>query len=478
VQRSGELAEMANRIAAIMASAGPPDSAMRTLRWILAIVAVQSAFSGSEPAVEQLIELVQVSADTPNAFDRRRTGGEKLAGLQLSHFGAFYKRSWRANDWMWGRLDAVGSLLRIVMDPARLRRLAGRDPGFAERFERGLRALALGGDADAGPAVLQEAWDEGRFAWELTFLHDPTVPVPRSLDWCIGAVERRLQLEILQEELPRVAAAVREDWLDGGADRPEARAFVVAVHEAQKPPAPPQAEATWTGGKKPRGRHAVPEDERRSRWRRRGAGPPPEVDPARPLSPGGAAEVFPTCLVGQERIEDEAGTALYAETMNAVAAVGLRAAQRHVEATRESLGREPPPRFTLPVVLPVIRSVAASSRIVYWTMVVLLLAGAGLLAFGLWPDHARWVSTVLGGVLLTLGLAVAMVRMRRGRILLTLALVAVAAVLLAASYSVSEGAVATGWFRATVLGALVLGVMLLAVRRRRRPRPPAAGRAA
>jgi hypothetical protein len=38
----------------------------------------------------------------------------KLAGDDLGHFGAFLKRSWRANDWLWGRLDAASALGAIT----------------------------------------------------------------------------------------------------------------------------------------------------------------------------------------------------------------------------------------------------------------------------------------------------------------------------------------------------------------------------
>ncbi len=466
VQRAGEVADMATRIASSVATTGPTDSAMRTLRWILAVVVVQSAFSGSEPEVEQVIELLQVSADTPNAFDDRDTGPEKLAGLQLGHFGAFYKRSWRANDWMWGRLDAVGSLMRVALEPTRLRRLAARDPGFAERFEGGLKALALGEDGSAARSVLREPWDEGRFAWELTFLHDQTVPVPRALDWCIRAVQRRIQLEILEDELPRVAAAARQDMLEGAADRETARAFIHAVHDGQQPPASPDAAEK---GAKPRGRHAAPDGERKGRRRR--LGPPPEVDPNVSLPPAAALSAFAECRVGEERIEDEAGTPLYVETMNAVAAVGLRAARRHVQETNEALGHQPPPKVTLAVLLPLLRSVAASSTATFWVMAVLVLGGAGLLAYGLWSESVRWGATVGGAVLAALGLAIAFVRMRRGRIFASLGVIAAAAALLAVSYSTSDGSLSKGWFRGAVIGVAAVLIVLLGYRRRRAPKP-------
>ena len=44
------------------------------------------------------------------------TPAEKLAGMKLGHFSGFLKRSWRANDWLWGRLDGVEHVLRCLVD--------------------------------------------------------------------------------------------------------------------------------------------------------------------------------------------------------------------------------------------------------------------------------------------------------------------------------------------------------------------------
>lgn len=44
----------------------------------------------------------------------------KVRGTDLNHFGAFASAKWRANDWMWGRLDSASSLVRLFVDPERL----------------------------------------------------------------------------------------------------------------------------------------------------------------------------------------------------------------------------------------------------------------------------------------------------------------------------------------------------------------------
>ena len=43
----------------------------------------------------------------------------KLTGIRLGHFSAFYRRAWRANDFMWGRLDAASRIVQMLVDPLR-----------------------------------------------------------------------------------------------------------------------------------------------------------------------------------------------------------------------------------------------------------------------------------------------------------------------------------------------------------------------
>jgi predicted acylesterase/phospholipase RssA len=52
----------------------------------------------------------------PTAVHSAKTPQAKLAGMDLGHFAAFLKESWRANDWMWGRLDAVSWLGTALYD--------------------------------------------------------------------------------------------------------------------------------------------------------------------------------------------------------------------------------------------------------------------------------------------------------------------------------------------------------------------------
>ena len=58
-----------------------------------------------------------MSAGVRNSLGHQaETPESKLAGMKLGHFAGFLKRSWRANDWLWGRLDGAEYAVRCVLD--------------------------------------------------------------------------------------------------------------------------------------------------------------------------------------------------------------------------------------------------------------------------------------------------------------------------------------------------------------------------
>lgn len=85
-------------------------------RFLIDMEVIQTSFGGFADSSEQVVELGILSPRLISALDpkQRATSTEKLAGDDLGHFGAFLKRSWRANDWMWGRLDAVTFLAAVL----------------------------------------------------------------------------------------------------------------------------------------------------------------------------------------------------------------------------------------------------------------------------------------------------------------------------------------------------------------------------
>ena len=193
-------------------------------RRLLVLEVVQYTFSGDRTQ-DQYMELMQISANTPTAFGGPSTLEEKLAGVQVAHFGAFYKRAWRINDWMFGRLDGAERLMRIVLDPSRLVRLFGWESGDAREPEQAIDTAldlihrltldALTREDDY--SLLETEWRARLSAMraELHYLADPALPIPEQLPECAAMLVARLHLDILRQELPQLADAVGDDTLAG-----------------------------------------------------------------------------------------------------------------------------------------------------------------------------------------------------------------------------------------------------------------------
>ena len=143
-------------------------------RLLLSVEVIEATFSGTEPRPDQEIRLVQFTSKGTVAIDelQRSAPIDKLAGVELAHFGAFLKRSWRANDWMWGRLDAAERLVLML------------DAMFEHRLTN---------------------------------------------DGTLGGHTRAIQAAILREELPSVIAEIEQDGALGGRVSAEGKAFCVAL---------------------------------------------------------------------------------------------------------------------------------------------------------------------------------------------------------------------------------------------------------
>ena len=53
---------------------------------------------------------------TPPGKDGKPDARAKLRGVAIMHFGAFFRRAWRENDYLWGRLDGAERLLWLLGD--------------------------------------------------------------------------------------------------------------------------------------------------------------------------------------------------------------------------------------------------------------------------------------------------------------------------------------------------------------------------
>ena len=205
-------------------------------RALLARATVDLLTLGDGRLAEQSIDLVQVSGFTRCTWaPTRSTPDAKLMGVRLAHFGAFVRRSWRANDWMWGRLDGVGWLVHLLLSPARLRAVAQTLPGA----DLGAQVLALldalgdlacRGQGGSDEPELRRWWDDRRpeLAAEVAALADPVLTV-QALPLLSMAVARGMQRDVAAEELPVVAAAMEQTEAGQGVTARQADAAFVQL---------------------------------------------------------------------------------------------------------------------------------------------------------------------------------------------------------------------------------------------------------
>ncbi|MBD2579385.1 patatin-like protein [Oscillatoria sp. FACHB-1406] len=96
---------------------------------------------------KQPIKTIRVSpGDAQMGLGKGKGLDEKLAGNTLSAFGGFFKKSWRSNDILWGRLDGLNRLLE-----------ASLTADAVDRFPRFLRRQAreFGIDVEENPAEFE-----------------------------------------------------------------------------------------------------------------------------------------------------------------------------------------------------------------------------------------------------------------------------------------------------------------------------------
>jgi hypothetical protein len=160
------------------------------------------------------IRIVRISPfDATTGFSARSLP-DKVAGDAAYHFGGFLKRSWRANDILWGRLDGACKLVETLLSPdprqgpgGRLRRVAESDA------LRSAVLLRLQNDPALDPTALfprsgARVQDELR-TWLLAAFDPDPATRATALDDRVVALRTALlveaaQLEILGEDVPGV----------------------------------------------------------------------------------------------------------------------------------------------------------------------------------------------------------------------------------------------------------------------------------
>jgi patatin-related protein len=321
-------AEAAHRIRTYLGFLQARDVA-RTVARLLDLHVAERSVLPVGVDVQQPVELVQLSADTRSLLDpARHTAEDKLTGMQLHHFGAFFKASWRANDWMWGRLDGAGWLIHLLLDPRRILSVvedAGIEPAdradwFLGRIEEIVGAAPLT-CLDGSSPTRSQLLDE------LAFLGSEAAPLPASLPTVSRWAARRSQESIAADELACVARHLR-DGVEGN---------------------PGRAEREWLA----------------------------RYDAVAPGDAAAAAALLPSCPVSQQRLKDreQAVSPLFIRTLTQAVAVVAAAA---------TAATSPPPflRPTFATARSVTRIAYIATDKMHGFRARVLLVGIALAAFG------------------------------------------------------------------------------------------------
>jgi predicted acylesterase/phospholipase RssA len=208
-------------------------------RRVLAIEVVRRSLA-AEADIESAEQLhfVQLTPEAPSpiftAHPLRLAGpastAQKLTGVGLGHFAGFFRRSWRANDYMWGRLDAAARIVDLFLDepPRELRIATGEDArSRAAKLAEALVACCTGNDwlLEEVLAEADEKTDPSlELATRLQHVIEPELTSaetgePDPLRQTKVLLQRAAQLEVLEDELPVLRKESKRDReLGGGAE--------------------------------------------------------------------------------------------------------------------------------------------------------------------------------------------------------------------------------------------------------------------
>jgi patatin-related protein len=205
-----------------------------TVYRLLQLEVIEYAFTNHEELnSDTLIEMVQISGDAQSPLGGPGRAADKLLGLQLAHFAAFYKQSWRANDWIYGRLDGSERLVRVLLNPERLyRRYTGTG---VDTLIADLKVLVLNGRLpdlpsagdtpdpqpharDALKDIMAMEWhdvDQDELRRELAFITEAGLALPDHLPLCTRLITTRMHYDILLNELPVLRQSITNDRVEG-----------------------------------------------------------------------------------------------------------------------------------------------------------------------------------------------------------------------------------------------------------------------
>lgn len=159
----------------------------------------------AELGEKDIVDAVRISPfDAQRGFSQR-PGAEKISGDELHHFGGFFKRSWRSNDILWGRLDGLCQLVETLFTRERLEQVS-QDKNLRERLRKRLASdlapAALFPRSTPEVQKLLERWLTALFSENKSEREQALGK--GSFDKELSRMIEAAQLEVLGQDLPEV----------------------------------------------------------------------------------------------------------------------------------------------------------------------------------------------------------------------------------------------------------------------------------
>ena len=330
-------ADAAESIGAYLRYFGDVPQAPQLADRLLKLLLAERSLLPVEPELDQPVEFVQFSANTRTLLaplngsvpaPEQLDSVTKLRGVEFHHFAAFYKSSWRAWDWMWGRLDGSGWLVHILLDPRRILAVVEDQPDAFPEGERAATFAALLRET----VGLADNLDGDCLAKDLAFLDQHTADIPVSLPNSALFLAQAWQNLIAANELPAVAERI---VADGGRLPP-----LIDPHARQDPSNPASGErkqSAWTKAADSTRRtwHGAAANRRR----KQSLSAPPDAWVTKVLNlqhrnadPEEFARELPGCPVRQETLAGQVRTPAFVRLATKAAAVATAAVATAPEA--------------------------------------------------------------------------------------------------------------------------------------------------
>jgi patatin-related protein len=160
--------ELANCLAGVQMTPVPATRGERAVQLLAAFEVLSFPLTMTALSGRQNIRFLRIAGSNRTPLEGLFPGGrleqaDKLAGNEVKNFSAFYAKSWRANDWMWGRVDAATSLIEMLLRGSIMKphfQGAGDFVAFVKRLVKAPPPASVGDYAADWESHFESLWEQ------------------------------------------------------------------------------------------------------------------------------------------------------------------------------------------------------------------------------------------------------------------------------------------------------------------------------